>query len=155
VKHSRAQRDDEQQEGRDGKTHVAQCEQLAAVDAVGDVTGEQKQKDGREKLDETRQAEVQRAVIDFLDLPAHRDGLHLRAKDDAESRGLVQAETGEAEGGGASGDGLMGSRHSLVVCHSLDCRRTFGISNFGYQISAISNQEAKRKNERNAQAGSE
>jgi hypothetical protein len=49
----------------------------------------------------------------------------------------------------------MGSRHSLVVCHSMDCHRTFGISSLGYQISAISHQEAKRKNEPNARAGSE
>jgi hypothetical protein len=54
------------------------------------VAGNKKQQDSRQKLHEPRQAEVQRALRDFVDLPADGHRLHFHREDHARAGGLKQ-----------------------------------------------------------------
>ena len=61
---------------------------------VGSMARQQKQKDSRQKLRESDQAQIQRSTRDFVDLPSHRDRLHFERGHDEEARDLVEREIG-------------------------------------------------------------
>src|SRR6266852_7243803 len=96
--------DQEQQRRAQGVALVGKANHLAAVVAVGDVSGHQKQDDAGKKLREADEAEVQRTLGDFVDLPSDGHGLHLRGEDDAESRYLEEDEAGISEGNTPASD---------------------------------------------------
>ena len=73
---------------------VAQSDQLAAVEAVRDMSGDQKQQHAGKKLGQADQPEIQRPPGDLVDLPSHGDRLHLQRGHDKKSRGLVEVKSG-------------------------------------------------------------
>jgi hypothetical protein len=65
--------------------------------AVGGVPGDEEEQDAGKKLCEADEAEVERSVRDFVDLPADGDRLHLERGHDEEARDLVEREVGIRE----------------------------------------------------------
>ena len=70
---------------------------FAPVEAVRDMSRDQKQKHAGQKLGQADQSEIQRPPGDLVDLPSHRDRLHLQRGHDKESRCLVNGEVGIGE----------------------------------------------------------
>ena len=67
--------------------------------AIRSVTGDQEQQDAGRKLREPDQSEIERAVRQAVNLPAHGNRLHFRRCDRQESRQHVVAEVRIAECG--------------------------------------------------------
>ena len=65
------------------------------------------------KLRQAHQAEVERALGDFVDLPADGDGLHLGGEHDEKPRGLKQPVGGIGERDGAGVPGIPGGSHRI------------------------------------------
>ena len=104
-----------------GKSSAAEDEHFFAVETVSDVTGDKEEEDAGEKLREADETEVERALGDFVDLPADGYGLHLGGENDAESRDLV-----EDKGGIRKDDAPVGWRlrigHRIIDCHRMGNR---------------------------------
>src|SRR4029077_19190072 len=93
------QRESEEQQGAERETTVAGQQDALAGDEIRGMAGKKEKKDAGCELREPDQAEIERAMRQIEDLPAHGDGLHLRGCDrEKASRGRV-AEIGIAEGG--------------------------------------------------------
>src|ERR1700693_5632616 len=75
------------------ETRIAQHQQSAAIEAVRHMSGNQKQSDSRQKLAESDEAQVKRAVRDVVNLPTDRDGLHFGGRDYKKSRDLVEGKS--------------------------------------------------------------
>jgi hypothetical protein len=111
-----ALREYEQQGEAKRESGVAGGEHVAAREAVGGVAGEWEQQNAREKLGEADVAEIERPLSDFVDLPAHGHRLHFDGDNDEKPRNLEQDERRMSEGG-ASGSGVGGCGHELLMCH--------------------------------------
>ena len=74
------------------------------------------QQNPRQKLRQPDQSQIQRALGDLVDLPSHCDRLHLYRRHDHETRNLKQREGGMSKGY-ASGSGVGGGGHELLMCH--------------------------------------
>src|ERR1700732_942629 len=72
---------------------VAQHQQSAAIKAVSHMSGNQKQSDSRQKLAESDEAQVKRAVREVVNLPADRDGLHFGGRDYQKSGSLIEGKS--------------------------------------------------------------
>lgn len=59
---------------------------------IGELTGGQRQQDHRHELGEPDPAEIQRAVVELVDLPADRHRGHLRAEAHEDQRDPEQRE---------------------------------------------------------------
>ncbi len=106
-----ANRDRQQQRRADRESRVADGENLAAVEAVGRVPRHEKKQDAGKELREAHEAEIERTLRDFVDLPADRDRLHFRGKHDAESRDLIEHKSGIGERDTSGEIGFPGSSH--------------------------------------------
>src|SRR5450759_4881236 len=62
------------------------------------MTRNQKEQNARQELGEAHQAQVERTLRDFIDLPADRNRLHLQAGNHEKARQLVERKVGESEG---------------------------------------------------------
>jgi len=58
------------------------------------VAGDQEKEDAGRKLREANQSKIERPMRERIDLPAHRDGLHLSRASDEDSRRHEQTEIG-------------------------------------------------------------
>ncbi len=94
-------RNKQEQRGGNREPRITQGKYFSAVEPVRDVPRHQKQQHSWQKLHQPRQSQVQRPPGNLVDLPAHGHRLHLRAKDDAKSCYLVEAESTELECGRA------------------------------------------------------
>src|SRR5579883_3268115 len=92
---------------------------MFAIETVRDVAGEKKQDNAGKELRQPGQAQVERPVRNVVNLPADGNRLHLGAKDDAKSRNLVEAESGELKRRGPRGFGVVAGGHASLVCHIL------------------------------------
>ncbi len=90
--------DGEQQRRAESIADIAPHEQLAAVEEIGGVSGEQKQDKAGRELGEADVSEVEGAIGSGIDLPAHGHRLHLQRHDDEEARKSVADEVGMSEG---------------------------------------------------------
>jgi hypothetical protein len=89
---------------------IAHAQNLAAIEAVGSVAGDQKQKNARQELCQANQPKIERAVGDLINLPTNRNGLHFDGGDDEKTRYLEQHEVGMGESY-ASGFGIEACWH--------------------------------------------
>ena len=69
-----------------------------AREAVRCVAGEQEQQNAWGKLGQANQTEIERAMRERIDLPAHRDGLHFGRRGDQNPGAHEIAEVRIAEG---------------------------------------------------------
>jgi hypothetical protein len=81
------------------------------------VARDQEQENAREELGQADEAEIQRPLRDFVDLPADRDRLHLPGKYDEETRQLEKNETGISKSDSPGGSGILGCSHRALLCH--------------------------------------
>jgi len=81
-----------QQSGRNGEAAVAQRDHFAPVEAVRDMSRNQKQEHAGEKLGQADQSEIERPPGDLVHLPSHRHRLHFQGGHDKEARSLVNGE---------------------------------------------------------------
>lgn len=81
------------------ENEVARDEDAAAVEAVGELTGEDGEADDRNELGEAEVGEVDVAVRERVDLEAHGGALHLDCEGREEAGGGVEAEVAVGEGG--------------------------------------------------------
>jgi len=81
------------------KSYVAANQDFAAIENVGDVSGEEEEHDPGEELREADEAEVEGALGDFVDLPADGDGLHFEGEHDEAAGALKNLERRIAERG--------------------------------------------------------
>ena len=89
----------EPEEGR-GTEHldgVADQNDAAAVEAIGDVPAGQDEEQAGQEEGEAGIAEVKRAVRDLVDLPGDSDRLRFRSHDDEGPRALIEAEVAIGE----------------------------------------------------------
>jgi len=77
---------------RSGFGHVAGHHDEAAIAAVRDVSAHERQEDGRDELDEAHQPEIERAAGEGVELPAHRNGLHVEREHRRNPRAPEQRE---------------------------------------------------------------
>ena len=98
----RAPQGDPEQHGRTAtEADIAKGKKFAAVVAIGNVAGNEKEQNAGKELREADEAKVQRALGDFVNLPADGDRLHFGGQDDAESRHLIEPKGRIGEGDGA------------------------------------------------------
>ena len=97
----------QQQGGAQDMAAVTQHQHQAAIEAIHDVPGDQEEKNARKKLCETHQAEIERTLGDFVNLPAHRHRLHFQRENHAETRYLEEAKVWKAENRDALGPGIF------------------------------------------------
>ena len=69
-----------------------------AIDAIGDVTGQQRQRQHGNHLHQAHQADVERIAGALIDFPDHGDRLHLQAQDRHHVADPVAAEIGPPHG---------------------------------------------------------
>ena len=129
----RAPADGEQKRGAEAEAGITPHQQLAAVEDIGGVSGEEKQDEARQKLGQPNVSEIDRALGDLVDLPSHGNRLHLQRDDDEEARERVGDEIGIGEGDAPGKPGVSGGQHSLLLCHR---------SSFSSQPSALGNARA-------------
>ena len=92
------QRIEEQQRRAHAKSSVAGHQQFSPVERVRRMPRDQKQQDARRELGQPHQAQVERPLRDFVDLPADRDRLHLEAGYDQKTSQLVKRKVRIREG---------------------------------------------------------
>ena len=92
---------DDEQEHRDHRVAGERDERQLAREAVGEVAGREREQRQRRELREPDQAQVERVRGDLEDLPADRDGGHLRgrARRDARSRSRARSRGHGGRGG--------------------------------------------------------
>ncbi len=73
----------------------------APVEIVGHVPGEQGEHDGRQECHEPDEPEGRRALGQVVDVPAHRDVVHLKRQAREEAGHAEEPEVDELEGGPA------------------------------------------------------
>src|ERR1035441_8666614 len=88
----------EQTGSADDLERIADEDDLAAVEAVGDVSRRQEKERAGKKKREAGKAQVEGAVGNGVDLPGDGDRLRLRAEDDGDAGQLVEAEVARGEG---------------------------------------------------------
>src|SRR5208282_251266 len=98
---------EKQQSTTKRKADVTAQDKFAAIIAIGHVAGNEKEKDTGQELRQANEAEIERPLGDFVDLPAHRNRLHLVGKDDAETCRLEKQKTWILEGGTAGGGRVL------------------------------------------------
>ena len=91
--------DGEQSRGEPGHRH-GHCDEAPSIVAVGQMAGHQHQQEGRDELDETDEAEVERIAGQVVHLPSHRDRLHGERKGGAEASDPELDERPLAQQGG-------------------------------------------------------
>src|SRR5215813_8183660 len=87
----------EQQKEARAKAGIAQNQDFAAVENICNVSRDEKENDAGKELREANKTEVERALGDFVDLPADGDGLHFHGEHDETARRLKNRERGVAE----------------------------------------------------------
>src|SRR5208337_2097050 len=90
--------DGEQQSRAQAVSRVARHQQFAAIEEIGGVSCEEEQGEAGGKLGQSDVSEIERTLGDFVDLPSHGYGLHLKRYDDEEARDGVGDEVGMGEG---------------------------------------------------------
>ena len=93
---------------------IARREHMAALEAIGRMSGNREQQNCRQKLRQPDIPQIERPVGDLVNLPAHGHGLHLNRGDNEEPGDLEKHESGMREGG-ASGPGVGGCRHERLM----------------------------------------
>ena len=78
---------------------------------------DEEQENAWEELGQADEAEIQRPLRDFVDLPADRDRLHLPGEYDEETRQLEKNETGISESDSPAGSRILGCSHRGLLCH--------------------------------------
>ena len=96
---ARAQRECQQQQRAQHLYRVTQREDLAAVEMIGGVPGDQHQGNKRQELREPDESEVEWIVPDRIHLPADGHRLHLHRKGRHESCGEKPSESRMAQSG--------------------------------------------------------
>jgi hypothetical protein len=100
----RSGRGKERERGRRDALHEpAPADDAPPVAAIGDMTDDEHQRDRGQELREPDEAEVERAPGELVDLPAHRDGLHLVGEYRADPRKPVLPERAMLENGRGGG----------------------------------------------------
>src|SRR5580658_319316 len=94
--------------------------------SIGDVARNEKEKDARQELRQAYESKVERPLGDFINLPAHRDRLHLVGEDNAEARSLEKYKTRILERDAAGGGGVFGFGHRPLLCHKSRLRVRWG-----------------------------
>src|SRR5208282_4284778 len=79
-------------------TDIAPHQQLAAVEEIGGVSGDQKQDKAGRELGQADISEIEWTVGDGVNLPSHCYGLHLDRYKDEKTRECVVDEVGIVEG---------------------------------------------------------
>ena len=80
------------------------------------MPGYQEQQKPRQKLRKTHQTQVQRPLGDLVDLPPHRNRLHLQGDFDQESSQLVNGEVRISERD-ITGESGISVSHLSLLCH--------------------------------------
>ncbi len=93
-----AQRVEEQQGRAHAKSRIAGHQQFSPVERIRRVPRDKKQQDARRELGQAHQAQVERPLGDFVDLPADRDRLHLQSGNDQKTSQLVEGKVRIREG---------------------------------------------------------
>ena len=83
------------------------------------MSGEEEEEETGCELGQAYVSEIERALGDRVDLPAYGYGLHLQRDDDQEARERVGDEVGMGEGDPPGQAGVLGSEHSLLLCHRI------------------------------------
>src|ERR1700690_1385830 len=115
--------DGQQQRRAEAVASIAPGQELASVEEIGGVSGEEKEDEAGRELGETDVSEIERALGDFVDLPADGYGLHLERYHDEEARQRVADEVGMGEGDTAGQARVFGGEHSLLLCHKVEQHR--------------------------------
>jgi hypothetical protein len=89
-------RESEQQQAAQHRDNVAQHDDASPVIAIGDLSGEQHERDERRELCEADESEIEQAPRDRIDLPADRDALYLRGDVSEKAGAEKQSEVGVA-----------------------------------------------------------
>jgi hypothetical protein len=87
----------QQQQRRDHLADVASGQDEAAIDAIGDLAGRQREQRHRQEHRQPDIAERQRIAGDVVDLPAHGHGLHVHAQPREETAAEEQAQVADGE----------------------------------------------------------
>src|SRR3981189_3662757 len=82
---SSVQRDEEQQRRAQSESGVTQNDEFAALEAVRNISRNEKKEDAGKKLRQTDETKIPWRPCDFVDLPANGDRLHLRRNDGAKA----------------------------------------------------------------------
>ena len=78
------------------------------------MPGNREQQNARQELSKPNVSKIKRPFGNFVDLPAHRDGLHLDRGHNEEARNLKQHKSRMGKGG-ASRPGIGARRHELLM----------------------------------------
>src|ERR1700733_13021675 len=87
-------RQHQQKPGTEREARITCAQHLAPLEAIRRMSRNQEQKDARQELREPYQAEIQRAFREVVNLPSHRDRLHLHRSHNQKSRNLEQHKVG-------------------------------------------------------------
>ena len=79
------------------------------------MAGKQEQREARQKLRQADVSQIKRTVRDVVDLPGHRDRLHLERKHDKQSRERVGDEIGIGKGDAPGEPGVLRGEHSVLL----------------------------------------
>ena len=111
-----AHRNKQQEARAERVSRIASAQHLAAIEAVGRVSGNQKQQDARKKLRQPDQPEIKRALRDVVNLPSHGNSLHFDSGHNQEASNLKQHEV-RMRKSDASSSGVVRRGHEHLMCH--------------------------------------
>src|SRR5581483_2627371 len=98
-----------------GEPCIARQQHLAAVEAVRSMAGRQKKKKPGQELRQADQPQVEWALGDFINLPAHGYRLHLQRDDNQKARQLVEHKVWMSKRNPAGKTWVLGSEHADLL----------------------------------------